>query len=237
MICPWVKYIRAVEQRSPILASRFASVLFQRVSDDLRSNLLSDCHVFFNVGWLSRIVWLLLAFQRRVLQPLRGRTLLLRLLRSCAVQVLHGATFLINSRRLLVRSLEGGTVDTFLHHQRNLFVFSFCPSVLIPCSAGYQPGILSSCVSFFSGFVHPLRNTCFSATVFLFFCSSKDKFDSNSGWPTFSSSYGNDEADKIEVNVLMRADNSLGISRTEVICKKVSWFFFQMDEFDRFIYV
>ncbi|HLC52183.1 MAG TPA: peptide-methionine (R)-S-oxide reductase MsrB [Candidatus Nanoarchaeia archaeon] len=40
--------------------------------------------------------------------------------------------------------------------------------------------------------------------------SSDTKFDSGSGWPSFTEA----------INVKLQQDNSLGMSRTEVICKK-----------------
>jgi peptide-methionine (R)-S-oxide reductase len=43
--------------------------------------------------------------------------------------------------------------------------------------------------------------------------SSDTKFDSGTGWPSFFKAQGND---KVE----LKEDNSLGMKRTEVICKK-----------------
>lgn len=43
--------------------------------------------------------------------------------------------------------------------------------------------------------------------------SSDSKFDSGSGWPSFWETYSND-------NIITKSDNSLGMVRTEVICKK-----------------
>ncbi|KAG1658006.1 Methionine-R-sulfoxide reductase B2, mitochondrial [Nymphon striatum] len=57
---------------------------------------------------------------------------------------------------------------------------------------------------------------CCGATLF----SSDKKFESNSGWASFNSCYGEDTSGQVEVNILKRADNSLGMSRTEIICKK-----------------
>ncbi len=43
--------------------------------------------------------------------------------------------------------------------------------------------------------------------------SSDSKFDSGSGWPSFWETYSND-------SIITKSDNSLGMVRTEVICKK-----------------
>jgi len=52
--------------------------------------------------------------------------------------------------------------------------------------------------------------TCAACGTELF--SSDTKFDSHCGWPSFFSAQGN----KVE----LKEDNSLGMRRTEVICKK-----------------
>lgn len=49
---------------------------------------------------------------------------------------------------------------------------------------------------------------CCSAPLF----ESASKFDSGCGWPSFSSQSDDD-------NVIYRPDNSLGMSRTEILCK------------------
>ena len=53
----------------------------------------------------------------------------------------------------------------------------------------------------------------------VFFFSSTTKYDSGTGWPSFYASV-EDEV-KGESNVMVRHDDSLGMSRTEVICRKV----------------
>lgn len=51
---------------------------------------------------------------------------------------------------------------------------------------------------------------CSNCGAILF--NSKDKFDSGTGWPSFSKA----QSDSVE----MRKDNSLGMQREEVICKR-----------------
>ncbi|OCT75599.1 methionine-R-sulfoxide reductase B2, mitochondrial [Xenopus laevis] len=57
---------------------------------------------------------------------------------------------------------------------------------------------------------------CCSAPLF----SSEKKYNSGTGWPSFSEAYGAQEADESNTNVLRRLDNSLGSTGTEVICKE-----------------
>jgi peptide-methionine (R)-S-oxide reductase len=52
--------------------------------------------------------------------------------------------------------------------------------------------------------------TCAGCGTQLF--SSKDKFDSGTGWPSFS--------DTIKKNIELKEDRSLFMKRTEVVCKK-----------------
>ncbi|KAG5286841.1 hypothetical protein AALO_G00019360 [Alosa alosa] len=50
--------------------------------------------------------------------------------------------------------------------------------------------------------------------------SSVSKFDSGTGWPSFTEAHGTWEQDESHANILRRADNSLGSTATEVICKQ-----------------
>ena len=54
------------------------------------------------------------------------------------------------------------------------------------------------------------------------FGSSEAKFDSHCGWPSFTEAYGTKDGDEALSHVLRRPDNSIGMIRTEVICKNVS---------------
>ncbi|RLW11470.1 hypothetical protein DV515_00001441, partial [Chloebia gouldiae] len=57
---------------------------------------------------------------------------------------------------------------------------------------------------------------CCNAPLF----SSEKKYNSGTGWPSFSEAYGTCGRDESNTNILRRADNSLGTSRTEVVCKQ-----------------
>ncbi|KAM6142324.1 LOW QUALITY PROTEIN: methionine-R-sulfoxide reductase B2, mitochondrial [Phoenicopterus ruber ruber] len=57
---------------------------------------------------------------------------------------------------------------------------------------------------------------CCSAPLF----SSEKKYNSGTGWPSFSEAYGACGRDESNTNIMRRPDNSLGSTRTEVICKQ-----------------
>ncbi|XP_054027242.1 methionine-R-sulfoxide reductase B2, mitochondrial isoform X2 [Dryobates pubescens] len=57
---------------------------------------------------------------------------------------------------------------------------------------------------------------CCNAPLF----SSAKKYNSGTGWPSFSEAYGACGRDESNTNVVRRTDNSLGSARTEVICKQ-----------------
>ncbi|XP_075273596.1 methionine-R-sulfoxide reductase B2, mitochondrial [Opisthocomus hoazin] len=57
---------------------------------------------------------------------------------------------------------------------------------------------------------------CCSAPLF----SSEKKYNSGTGWPSFSEAYGTCGGDESHTNIMRRPDNSLGSSRTEVVCKQ-----------------
>ncbi|XP_063306857.1 methionine-R-sulfoxide reductase B2, mitochondrial [Pelobates fuscus] len=50
--------------------------------------------------------------------------------------------------------------------------------------------------------------------------SSDKKYNSGTGWPSFSEAYGTQGTDESNTNILRRPDNSLGCTGTEVICKE-----------------
>ena len=56
----------------------------------------------------------------------------------------------------------------------------------------------------------------------LLHCSSETKYDSNTGWPSFTAAIGTDGENDEHTNILKVTDTSHGMMRTEVICKKVS---------------
>ncbi|XP_005519167.2 PREDICTED: methionine-R-sulfoxide reductase B2, mitochondrial [Pseudopodoces humilis] len=57
---------------------------------------------------------------------------------------------------------------------------------------------------------------CCNAPLF----SSEKKYNSGTGWPSFSEAYGTCGGDESNTNILRRPDNSLGSTRTEVVCKQ-----------------
>ncbi|XP_039564668.1 methionine-R-sulfoxide reductase B2, mitochondrial isoform X3 [Passer montanus] len=57
---------------------------------------------------------------------------------------------------------------------------------------------------------------CCNAPLF----SSEKKYDSGTGWPSFSEAYGTCGRDESNTNIVRRPDNSLGSRRTEVVCKQ-----------------
>ncbi len=63
--------------------------------------------------------------------------------------------------------------------------------------------------------------TCCSAELF----SSKTKYDSGSGWPSFYDALQSAESDGTATGVLRRNDVSHGMVRTEILCKNVSYCF------------
>ena len=44
------------------------------------------------------------------------------------------------------------------------------------------------------------------------------------GWPSFSEAHGTSGSDESNTGILRRADTSLGLARTEVVCKQVGVF-------------
>ncbi|KFW87764.1 hypothetical protein N305_00023, partial [Manacus vitellinus] len=50
--------------------------------------------------------------------------------------------------------------------------------------------------------------------------SSEKKYNSGTGWPSFSEAYGTCGRDESNTNITRRPDNSLGLARTEVVCKQ-----------------
>ncbi|PKU29301.1 methionine-r-sulfoxide reductase mitochondrial [Limosa lapponica baueri] len=57
---------------------------------------------------------------------------------------------------------------------------------------------------------------CCNAPLF----SSEKKYNSGTGWPSFSEAYGTCGRDESNTNIMRRPDNSLGSTRTEVVCKQ-----------------
>ncbi|NXS89387.1 MSRB2 reductase, partial [Erpornis zantholeuca] len=57
---------------------------------------------------------------------------------------------------------------------------------------------------------------CCNAPLF----SSEKKYDSGTGWPSFSEAYGACGRDESNTNIKRRPDDSLGSTRTEVVCKQ-----------------
>ncbi|XP_054130172.1 methionine-R-sulfoxide reductase B2, mitochondrial [Melozone crissalis] len=57
---------------------------------------------------------------------------------------------------------------------------------------------------------------CCNAPLF----SSEKKYNSGTGWPSFSEAYGTCGRDESNTNIVRRPDNSLGLRRTEVVCKQ-----------------
>ncbi|XP_045643051.1 methionine-R-sulfoxide reductase B2, mitochondrial isoform X1 [Ursus americanus] len=58
--------------------------------------------------------------------------------------------------------------------------------------------------------------------------SSEKKYCSGTGWPAFSEAHGTSGSDERDTGILRRVDTSLGLTRTEVICKqelipKIPW--------------
>ena len=50
--------------------------------------------------------------------------------------------------------------------------------------------------------------------------SSENKFCSGTGWPSFSEAHGTSGSDESNRGILRRADTSLGLAPTEVVCKQ-----------------
>ncbi|XP_064018583.1 methionine-R-sulfoxide reductase B2, mitochondrial isoform X5 [Pogoniulus pusillus] len=57
---------------------------------------------------------------------------------------------------------------------------------------------------------------CCNAPLF----SSAKKYSSGTGWPSFSEAYGACGRDESNTNIMRQQDNSLGSTRTEVVCKQ-----------------
>lgn len=69
--------------------------------------------------------------------------------------------------------------------------------------------------------IHNSRSSCSVGNVFP---SSEKKYCSGTGWPSFSEAHGASGSDESNTGILRRVDTSLGSVRTEVVCKKVSFF-------------
>uniref|UniRef100_A0A7N5KK73 L-methionine (R)-S-oxide reductase n=1 Tax=Ailuropoda melanoleuca TaxID=9646 RepID=A0A7N5KK73_AILME len=54
--------------------------------------------------------------------------------------------------------------------------------------------------------------------------SSEKKYCSGTGWPAFSEAHGTSGSDERDTGILRRVDTSLGLTRTEVVCKQVGCF-------------
>ncbi|XP_048955871.1 methionine-R-sulfoxide reductase B2, mitochondrial isoform X4 [Canis lupus baileyi] len=50
--------------------------------------------------------------------------------------------------------------------------------------------------------------------------SSEKKYCSGTGWPAFSEAHGTSGSDERDTGILRRVDTSLGLTRTEVVCKQ-----------------
>ncbi|KFP61419.1 hypothetical protein N322_00434, partial [Cariama cristata] len=50
--------------------------------------------------------------------------------------------------------------------------------------------------------------------------SSEKKYNSGTGWPSFSEAYGTCDRDESNTDIMRQPDNSLRSTRTEVICKQ-----------------
>ncbi|ELW72974.1 Methionine-R-sulfoxide reductase B2, mitochondrial [Tupaia chinensis] len=50
--------------------------------------------------------------------------------------------------------------------------------------------------------------------------SSEKKYCSGTGWPSFSEAHGTSGSDESHTGILRRQDTSLGVARTEVVCKQ-----------------
>ncbi|XP_006887163.1 PREDICTED: methionine-R-sulfoxide reductase B2, mitochondrial [Elephantulus edwardii] len=50
--------------------------------------------------------------------------------------------------------------------------------------------------------------------------SSEKKYCSGTGWPSFSEAHGTSGSDESNTGILRRLDTSLGLARTEVVCKQ-----------------
>uniref|UniRef100_F7CM00 Peptide-methionine (R)-S-oxide reductase n=2 Tax=Ornithorhynchus anatinus TaxID=9258 RepID=F7CM00_ORNAN len=50
--------------------------------------------------------------------------------------------------------------------------------------------------------------------------SSEKKFCSGTGWPSFLEAHGTQGTDESQTGILRRPDHSLGLARTEVVCKR-----------------
>ncbi|KAM8810843.1 methionine-R-sulfoxide reductase B2, mitochondrial [Eudromia elegans] len=57
---------------------------------------------------------------------------------------------------------------------------------------------------------------CCNAPLF----SSEKKYNSGTGWPSFSEAYGTCGQDESSTNIMRKPDDSLGSTRTEVVCKQ-----------------
>ncbi|XP_034877380.1 methionine-R-sulfoxide reductase B2, mitochondrial isoform X2 [Mirounga leonina] len=60
----------------------------------------------------------------------------------------------------------------------------------------------------------------FSCRLVNVFHSSEKKYCSGTGWPAFSEVHGASGSDERDAGILRREDTSLGLTRTEVVCKQ-----------------